>query len=256
MVWVIDFNMKRIVYVFCLSLFLGCNSEKAWDCFKTSGKPVNKEIAVAEFDKILVWEGIELIVEQGIEHKVIIQAGENLLSKVNISVADKLLQLSQDLRCNFLRDYPDVSIIVTTPELKEIRSSTGYGIRSNGILKFDSLHLYSENTAGDYHTSGNFNLHLDVRELVVVANGNSAFYFEGNVKNANFGLYSGDCRIYAADLIADDIEFYHRSTGVMEVNPQLSLRGEIVSLGDVISKNRPPIVDVETLFRGRLIFDL
>lgn len=247
--------MKQILLLLSLTVLVACSSENAWDCLKTAGNSLIQEMAVPEFDKILVWDGIELIIEQGTEHKVKIQTGENLLTKINVSVSDGQLQISQDLSCNFFRDYPDVSVTVTTPDLKEIRSSTGYGIHSKGILKFDSLHLYSEDTAGDYHNSGDFNLTLDVHELFVVANGNSAFYLKGKVAKSNFGLYSGDCRIYAEDLIIGDLEFFHRSTGVIVVNPQHSLKGKIVSLGDVISKNRPPIVEVETLFRGKLIFD-
>jgi len=41
----------------------------------------------------------------------------------------------------------------------------------------------------------------------------------------------------------------------MVVNPQNSIRGKIVSFGDVISKNRPPVVEVEELYKGRLRFE-
>ncbi|HBL79751.1 MAG TPA: DUF2807 domain-containing protein, partial [Aequorivita sp.] len=34
-----------------------------------------------------------------------------------------------------------------------------------------------------------------------------------------------------------------------------AIRGKIVSLGNVISKNRPAIVEVEELYRGKLIFE-
>jgi len=41
----------------------------------------------------------------------------------------------------------------------------------------------------------------------------------------------------------------------MIVNPQNSITGVIRATGDVISLNRPPIVDVDELFTGRLIFE-
>ena len=71
----------------------------------------------------------------------------------------------------------------------------------------------------------------------------------------SFGLYAGDCRIYSEDLIIQNLSVFHRSSGPMVVNPQQSIKGKIVSLGDVISKNKPPIVEVEELYRGRLIFE-
>jgi hypothetical protein len=41
----------------------------------------------------------------------------------------------------------------------------------------------------------------------------------------------------------------------MFVNPQRSIRGEIRSGGDVIAVFRPPVVEVEEFYTGRLIFE-
>ena len=40
----------------------------------------------------------------------------------------------------------------------------------------------------------------------------------------------------------------------MIVNPQQSLRGIIRSTGDVITLNSPPIIEVEQIYTGQLIF--
>ena len=41
----------------------------------------------------------------------------------------------------------------------------------------------------------------------------------------------------------------------MIINPQQSLTGVITGTGDVIAVNRPPVVDVEERYTGRLIFE-
>ena len=41
---------------------------------------------------------------------------------------------------------------------------------------------------------------------------------------------------------------------MMVVNPQMSIRGRIVGVGDVIAVNRPEIIEVEELYSGRLLF--
>jgi len=41
----------------------------------------------------------------------------------------------------------------------------------------------------------------------------------------------------------------------MVVNPQLELTGELLGTGNLISVNQPPLVDVERLYTGRLIFE-
>ena len=91
--------------------------------------------------------------------------------------------------------------------------------------------------------------------MQIVANGLSNFFLSGKAKRANFGIFAGDARIEAPNLIIDNLMLFHRGTQDMIVNPQESIKGEIVSLGNVIAKNRPPIVEVEQLYRGRLIFE-
>lgn len=249
--------MKKIIGLLIIFMWLSCDSDKGWDCIKTAGTIVQQEIPVSTFEKITVWDRAKLFIKEGEEQKVVVETGENLMRKVKISVTDGRLEIHNNNNCNLLRDYGITKIYVTAPNITEIRSSTGMGIESIGSLSYPSLTLVSEDYEGDakYHTSGDFNMQLDVEELSIVANGRSKFYLNGNANKTSIGLYSGDCRVYAEELIIQNLNLYHRSTGPMVVNPQESIRGEIVGWGDVISKTRPPIVEVEELYKGRLIFD-
>ena len=248
--------MKKIIGLLFVFMWLGCDSDKGWDCIKTAGPLVQQEIPVSAFDKITVWDRAKLVIKEGEEQKVVVETGKNLMSKVKVSVTDGRLEIHNNNNCNLVRDYGMTTIYVTAPNIIEIRSSTGMGIESIGILSYPSLSLISEDYQGDakYHTSGDFTMELDVEELSIVANGRSKFYLNGNATKTFIGLYSSDCRVYAENLIIQNLNLYHRSTGPMVVNPQESIRGEIVGWGDVIAKNRPPIVEVEELYKGRLIF--
>lgn len=249
--------MKNIFYILLIFLFAGCSSDKGWDCIQTEGTIVQKEISVQSFNKILVWERTKLFIQQGAEQKIVIETGENLMNDVEVSVTDGLLQIHNNNACNLTRDYGITKVYVTSPNISEIRSSTGYNIESIGVLRFPSLTLLSEDQENEdeFHIDGDFKLNLEVENLNIVANGLSKFYLSGSATNASLGLYAGDCRIYSENLIVQNLNVYHRSTGEIIVNPQQTLRGKIVSLGNVISKNRPPIVEVEELYRGKLIFE-
>ena len=107
----------------------------------------------------------------------------------------------------------------------------------------------------EYYNNGDFDLEINTENLRIIANGFSNFFLKGIVLNANIGLYAGDSRVEAADLVIQNLNIFHRSTNKMIVNPQQSITGEIRSLGDVISKNIPPIIDVVEYFTGALIFD-
>ncbi len=249
--------MKKIVCLLFLVVLAGCNSDKGWDCFQTAGDIVQTEVAVDSFTKITVWERTQLLVQQGEVQKVVVETGENLINDIELTVSEGRLQIHNNNACNVTRDYGITKVYVTSPNITEIRSSTGLTTESIGVLRFPKLTLLSEDQANEdeYHTDGDFNLNLQVDDLNVVANGLSNFKLRGTAKNASFGLYAGDCRIEATSLIVQDLYVYHRSTANMEVNPQQSIRGKIVSLGNVYSKTHPPIVEVEELYRGKLIFE-
>ena len=69
------------------------------------------------------------------------------------------------------------------------------------------------------------------------------------------GFFSGSGRFEGENLIAQNVEISHRGSNDMIVNPILSLTGIIRGTGDVIVINQPPLVDVEEIYIGELIFD-
>ncbi|WGF92877.1 head GIN domain-containing protein [Aequorivita marisscotiae] len=248
--------MKKLVYIALLLLFAGCDSEKGWDCIQASGNIVAKEVSVPPFTKIIVWDRIKLYIQQGEEQNVRIETGENIMSNIEVFVKNGKLEIQNNYGCNLVRDYGETKVYITAPDITEIRSSTGYTIESIGVLKYPSLTLLSEDQQNEdlYQIDGDFKLELEVQNLNIVANGLSTFYLSGAAEFASFGLYAGNSRIFSKDLIVQTLYVHHRSTAEMVVNPQLAIRGKILSLGNVISKNRPPIIEVEELYRGRLIF--
>jgi len=250
-------KMKKIIAFTFLITLLGCDSDKGLNCFQSAGTIIQTEITVETFTKIIVWERAQLIIEQGPIQKVVIETGENLLNDVDVYVEDGLLNIFNNNGCNVVRDYGITKIFVTTPNVTEIRNSSGLPVESIGTLRFADLTLLSEDEENEdeFHTDGNFVLDLDVENLSIVANGLSNFYLKGKATNASFGFYASDGRIFAEDLIVQNLEIFQRSTGDWNVNPQKSITGKILSLGNVISQTRPPIVDVEQPYRGKLIFE-
>ncbi|WP_203294177.1 head GIN domain-containing protein [Luteirhabdus pelagi] len=250
--------MKKLAYIFILITVLGCDSEKGLNCFQAAGDIIQEEVTVSEFDKIIVWERAQLIIQQGETQKVIIETGENLLNDVEVSVDEGTLNIYNNNGCNLVRDYGITKVYVTSPNITVIRNSSGLTVESIGTLSYENLTLLSEDQENEdgYHIDGNFRLQLAVDRLDVISNGLSNFYLSGTALNASIGLYAGDSRVEAAELSIDNLYVFHRSTNQMIVNPQNQLSGKIVSIGDVISVNEPPIIEVEELYTGRLIFEL
>ncbi|GAB1307955.1 hypothetical protein KH5_06380 [Urechidicola sp. KH5] len=246
--------MKKFLYIVCFVLIFACNNEDASDCFQTTGTTIQNEIEVAAFDKILIYEGVELIVKEGAEQKVVIETGRNLLNDVTAVVSNNELILTDNNSCNFFRDYNITKVYVTSPNITEIRNSSQFPVRSDGTLTYPNLTVYIEDYFGDYLNTGDCFLSINNEELRVISNGNGNFYIDGNTNSLSITFAAGDSRFEGQNLRANKVFFTHKSTNDMLVYPIDIIRGSIYSYGDVIAYNQPTTVNVEELFQGKLIF--
>jgi len=250
--------IKKIIFSFLFFTIIGCDSEGASDCIQSSGDIIQQDIEVTRFNKIIVWDGIKLFIKQGDTQSVVVETGENLLNEISVSVFDNLLEIRNGNTCNLVRDYGITKVYVTTPELSEIRNSSGLAVESQGLISFRELLLISDDpdNLGEYQNDGDFIMDsLNIRTLRVTANGLATFFLKGKAFNCHLGAADSDVRIEAQDLEIQHLYLFHRSTNKMIVSPQQSIRGKILGLGDVISLHQPPIVEVEEFYTGRLIFE-
>lgn len=251
----LDFKMKYLVYIVIFFLF-ACNSEDASDCFQTTGTTIQQEFEVTSFEKILVNRNVQLILKEDANYSVLVETGENLINDINIEVVNNQLRLTDDNTCNYVREYDATKVYVSAPNITEIRSSTQYEIQSDGVLSYPTISLLCEdsNETGTF-TVGDFRMKFNSNQVRVAANNISFFYLSGTVNNLIVAFYSGAGRFESADLIAQNVEVYHRGSNDMIVNPQQQLTGQLLGTGDLISVNEPSIVDVEQFYTGELIFN-
>ncbi len=249
--------MKKYLFLLVLMFVFSCNSEDASDCFQTSGTVIQTEIEKLDsFTAILVNRDVELIITQDEFTKVVVETGDNLLNDIDVKVTNGRLVLTDNNTCNYTRDFGITKVYVTAPNITEIRSSTQYDISSNGILAFDSLNLVSEDfNEPDTFIVGDFKMAVNTNQLTIVSNGLSFFYIEGQTEHLNVNFAAGMSRFEGESLIAQNVSVFHRGQNDMIVNPQQSITGQLVSVGNVVAKHRPNVIDIEALFSGRLIFD-
>ncbi|MEO5789886.1 MAG: head GIN domain-containing protein [Gelidibacter sp.] len=249
--------MKKFIYILIATVLLSCNGKNVPDCFQNSGAIVQKEFTVADFNEIIVFERVQLILKDAPEQKIIVETGEYLMDEIVVKVENGQLILKDENGCNLTRDYGITKIYVSAPNMTSIRSSTGLPILSDGVLNYPNLSLISEDfgAEGLYHTVGDFRLEVNCTNLKVTTNNLSHIFLSGAVENLTIGFYSGNSRFEGRHLIAQNISIFQRSSNDMILNPQVSLIGEIRSTGNVILVNQPPVVDVQTFYSGRLIVE-
>ncbi|MDH7911852.1 head GIN domain-containing protein [Winogradskyella sp. SYSU M77433] len=247
--------MKNFLYVL-LFLVFACNSEDANDCFQTSGSIIQQTFEVSSFEQILVNRDIELIIKEAPEYSVIVETGENLINDVAVEVVDNQLVLTDHNSCNYVRGYGITKVYVEAPNLTDIRTSSQYEISSDGVLNYPVIRLFSEDYSGPSEfTVGDFRLEIASQHLSITSNNLSFFYILGTVENLFVGFYSGAGRFEGENLIAQNVNVYHRGSNDIVVNPQQTLEGQLRGTGNLISVNQPPIVEVERIYTGQLIFE-
>jgi hypothetical protein len=245
--------MKKIsVAIVLLGIVFGCASPG--DCIETSGPMVRKEFSLSNFNKIIVYSGVALVVTEGPEYKVEVESPKNLFDQIELSVKDSLLALKDNSSCNWVRSYGKITVYVTAPNIEELHSKTEKTISSNGILTFPILRLISLDLS-DGAGTGDFNIQVDNNQVVIENNNVSRYYVSGKTNYLNVNFYDGNGRFMAENLIAKSVYIFHRGSNDMIVNPAESITGKMVSTGNLILKNTPPIVDVQALYIGHVIYN-
>ena len=243
---------KTAIFLFFIIMIIGC--AKPSQCIESTGVIINKDFEVSNFDKIKVFRGISLVISQGNIQKITVQTGENLMSDIDVKVEDNILILKDNTTCNWVRDYGQTTVFVTTSTLTDVICKTEKTISSNGILTFPILRLNSiDLTEGG--GVGDFNFQIDNSQLVIESNNASNFYISGKTSDFLANFYEGNGRIESANLLAKNINVFHRGSNDMILNPLIKMTGKIFSTGDVICKNPNVINEVIALFQGRVIFN-
>ena len=247
---------KIFILLSFLLVFISC--EKPSECYESTGDMVTRTIPVNPFTRIKVYRGIAVVITQGAEYKVEVQSGSNLIDNVSVTQNDNQLVLADNTTCNWLREYGQTTVYITTPNLEEIYSKTERNISSNGILTFPILKIYALDKNGDGEDAagtGDFYLALNNSQLVIENNNVSRYFISGTTNSAIFNFWAGDGRIDASNLTIQTLNVYHRGSNDMIVRPIQSISGKMVSTGDIILKNNPPIVDVQQLYQGHVVYN-
>lgn len=245
--------MKNIFTTFCLLfVLLSCDSESANDCVKKLGNIVKREIHdIPTFNKIRIEKGVELILSQDSQQKIEIEAGENLINDISVEVVNGELIIKNNISCNWFRNYNPAKAYVTFTDINKIYSVSQFKIHSYQTLNFDSLEL-SSGVNGE-GIAAEFDLNLNCDNLSINANDATFLRISGTANNLFAGFWAGEPRLEAQDLKVNKADIFQRSSNDMILYPIEEIRGNIYSVGNVIIKNAPPVIEVQTHYSGKLI---
>ena len=253
--------MKKYVFYFLLLILIGsCGISE--DCFKGNGNSVTQVFPLEGFTKVKVYDGVGLVIKEGLNYEVKIVTNDKIIDNIDVAMQGDMLVVKDNSTCNIARNYGQTVVYVTVPDGSilpliqelELHCKTEQKIQSNGFLHSPIIRLFSIEDDGDGAGTGDFNIQVINGQLVVESNNVSNFYVSGQCEEMLLNFYFGNGRFYGEELLAENIKIFQRGSNDMIVFPVAKIEGTIFSTGNVILKNVPPVVDVEEVFTGRLIY--
>lgn len=252
--------MKKTFYIFLVLAITSCGISE--DCFKGNGNSVTQLFPFEGFTKVKVYDGVGLVIEEGPNYEVKVVTNDKILENIAVSMQGNMLVVKDNSTCNIARGFGQTVVYVTVPDGSvlpliqelELHSKTEQKTQSVGILHSPIVRLFSIEDDGDGSGTGDFNIQVTNGQLVVESNSVSNFYVSGECEEALLNFYFGNGMFSGKDLYAENIKIFQRGSNDMIVFPVAKIEGTIFSTGNVILKNLPPVVDVEEVFTGRVIY--
>jgi len=177
-----------------------------------------------------------VVLASGPEHKVEVEAAEDLQTRVRTEVRDGVLVvglrwwLGALLRMAALSD---VVVRVTTPELRELRLSGAGQVRSEGTFKLEDLDVRLSG-------AGRLTLDLEARRVDARLSGAGAMELSGAADEVEF-LLSGAGALRAEGLQARRVRVKASGAGECRVHASESLEADVSGAGSVRYRGKPRV---------------
>lgn len=238
-------TLVKILTALILSLTL-CSCQ--FD-FITAGERGNGNVVTTErtpegtFDSVEASEGLDIIINQGTELSITVEADENLHDLILTDIKGNTLKVH--CKSNIGR-ATSKKIFVSMPAVKKLESNSGADLWSMGVIKAEDLHL---------KTSSGADIRLDVEatDLVLESSSGSDIEVSGTATNIMAHASSGS-DINAGQLQALNAKAEATSGADITVNSSEKIDIRTNSGGDVSYRGNPAIVQkqgssMEKLFK-------
>ena len=230
-------TLLPVLFVLLLSgCYFDIDNDRTGPAIRGSGNLSAEERMLPGFDRVLAEGPLDVIISQGSEQYVEVEADDNLLPYIRTSVRGGQLKISTT-RSFRTRNTVTVYITLTALEALEVRGSGN--IFGETALSGDQLML-------EINGSGDVDMELYYNQIESYTNGSGNFRLSGETVDQYIRINgSGDYR--AANLLSLNTEVDIRGSGNCIVSVSDYLRADIRGSGDIMYYGDP---DVEGSVHG------
>lgn len=241
-------TLKALFYLLPIALIglSGCN--KSGDCFTNTGAVIKEERRVGDFDSIDVRNYVNLILSQDSINKVVVEAGQNIISGITTEVINNQLFIDNTLKCNWLRSYSKpTNVYISVKNLKKIYYLSSGNVTSTNILKSDVLKL------DVWGGCGSIDLDLDINQgFFILHLGTVDITLHGNCSICS--IYQGDFGIFHCKEMKTGYNYTtNKGSNDCYINVYQYLDATIGSIGNIYYMGNPDSVKTKIYGAGQLI---
>jgi hypothetical protein len=223
---------KWIVGLSLLTLGLtGCSNLGGWRTVQGSGTILSEPRTVAQFDKVSVSGSGELLISQGLEEALTIEADDNLLPLIKSEVTNGHLRIGPD----------NVNLRPTKTIRYQLKLKNLGAVGLSGSLKAEAGPLKTENLA--LHVSGSGKIRivsLEADGLSTQISGSGSVQVAGRAGSQKISI-SGSGDLQAADLACNEATVGISGSGHAALQVKETLTAHISGSGDVEYSGNPKV---------------
>lgn len=195
-----------------------------------NGDVKNEKRAVSSYDKIDISGSFEIILNQGDQEKVELEADKNLLELIETKVKNNTLYISSKKP---IGNAKSLKIYITAVNVDDIDASGAIKLSNKGTYKTENLEI-------DISGAADVNLNLDVENLSMELSGASESTLVGNATNFEIEI-SGAGELQAKKLKTRNTNIDISGAGNAIVYAKKTLNVEVSGAGSVQYKGDPKI---------------
>lgn len=224
MVKVIVYFTKAIIAITLLLLCFSCGFES----LDGTGNVISQKRKVTgTFNSITANKGLEVIIQQGAEQSVTVDADENLQEHITAEVKGNELKISSDVNIGNGKK----TVIVIMPNVTSLTTESSASIISEGQIKSESVKLSS-------NSGSHIKVSVEAKNLDCETNSGAHIEVSGLTEKLEASASSGG-NINARGLKAENVNADASSGGSTTVNPVKKLSADASSGGKVLYVSTP-----------------
>ena len=218
--------MNKLFSFLCVSALL-VTSAPALQAQRVTGNGnvVSKDRPASSFNEVHSKGSFDIVVTDGANHKVRVEAEENLQEFIEVNVNGNNLIIQGQKGVNFRATKP-ITVYVTAPALQAIKLS------GSGNVKSDNTLTGSDRFEAKSSGSGNMSLDVETTSLQAAISGSGNMTLKGKTKDFD-GSIAGSGNIRAKEMQSDNTSIKIAGSGNAEVVANVKLDSRISGSGDV-----------------------